>query len=157
MKVLANSIWDAASKYGKWWGRQQTPSALQVWKISKTREIYWFGILWECTYSPSWWIHIQISVCKLSRPSSHFLSFLACKQFLVYIVPYVLQSSAPVCLTIQLMDDGNKKPEAVAVYVALNFAAYLHIDFLSIPPQKRSLAFFYGGNTTSRNDKVLFA
>nr|GEV80840.1 paired amphipathic helix protein Sin3-like 2 isoform X1 [Tanacetum cinerariifolium] len=46
-------------------------------------------------------------------------------------------SSSPVCLTIQLMDDGNEKPEAVAVSVDTKFAAYLHRDFLSIPPEKK--------------------
>ena len=81
-------------------------------------------------------------MCKLSRPLYNFLSFLACKRFLVYIVPYVLQSSAPVCLTIQLMDDGNEKPEAVVVSVDPNFAAYLQIGFLSISPEKNESGIF---------------
>ncbi|XP_024973275.1 paired amphipathic helix protein Sin3-like 2 [Cynara cardunculus var. scolymus] len=46
-------------------------------------------------------------------------------------------SSGPSCLVIQLMDDGNEKPEVVAVSVDPNFAAYLHNDFLSIVPGKK--------------------
>ncbi|KAI3699768.1 hypothetical protein L2E82_44292 [Cichorium intybus] len=41
-------------------------------------------------------------------------------------------------LTIQLMDDGNEKPEVVAVSVDPNFAAYLHKDFLSVNGRKQS-------------------
>ncbi|KAJ9540584.1 hypothetical protein OSB04_027090 [Centaurea solstitialis] len=46
-------------------------------------------------------------------------------------------SSAPSSLVIQLMDDGNEKPEVVAVSVDPNFAAYLHNDFLSVVPAKK--------------------
>ncbi|CAK9162852.1 unnamed protein product [Ilex paraguariensis] len=44
------------------------------------------------------------------------------------------------CLTIQLMDDGNEKPDVVAVSVDPNFAAYLHNDFLSVFPCKKDSA-----------------
>nr|XP_043634301.1 paired amphipathic helix protein Sin3-like 2 isoform X2 [Erigeron canadensis] len=46
-------------------------------------------------------------------------------------------SSSLSCLTIQLMDDGNEKPEVVAVSVDPNFAAYLQNDFLSVVPEKK--------------------
>lgn len=35
------------------------------------------------------------------------------------------------------MDNGNEKPEVVAVSVDPNFAAYLHNDFLSGVPSKK--------------------
>ncbi|KAM7506675.1 hypothetical protein LguiA_017128 [Lonicera macranthoides] len=41
-------------------------------------------------------------------------------------------SSGPSRLSIQLMDDGNEKPEVVAVSVDPFFASYLHKDFLSV-------------------------
>ncbi|KAE8713530.1 DEAD/DEAH box helicase, putative isoform 1 [Hibiscus syriacus] len=46
-------------------------------------------------------------------------------------------SSTPTCLSIQLMDYGNDKPEVMAVSMDPNFAAYLHHDFLSVVPDKR--------------------
>ncbi|XP_024973666.1 paired amphipathic helix protein Sin3-like 2 isoform X2 [Cynara cardunculus var. scolymus] len=51
-------------------------------------------------------------------------------------------SSGPTRLTIQLMDDGNEKPEVVAVSVDPNFAAYLHNDFLSIVPGRKQAGIF---------------
>ncbi|CAO2825485.1 unnamed protein product [Amaranthus hypochondriacus] len=41
-------------------------------------------------------------------------------------------SSSPTRLSIQLMDNGNEKPEMVAVSIEPNFAAYLFNDFLSV-------------------------
>lgn len=35
------------------------------------------------------------------------------------------------------MDDGNEKPEVVAVSVDPNFASYLYKDFLSVAPTKK--------------------
>lgn len=35
------------------------------------------------------------------------------------------------------MDDGNEKPEVIAVSVDPNFATYLHNDFLSVVPGKK--------------------
>ncbi|KAA8530290.1 hypothetical protein F0562_004999 [Nyssa sinensis] len=46
-------------------------------------------------------------------------------------------SSTPSRLSIQLMDDGNEKPEVVPVSVDPNFMAYLHNDFLSVVPGKK--------------------
>ncbi|KAF8407976.1 hypothetical protein HHK36_007116 [Tetracentron sinense] len=46
-------------------------------------------------------------------------------------------SSAPSCLSIQLMDYGHEKPEVTAVSMDPNFAAYLHNDFLSVVPDKK--------------------
>ncbi|KAK2998671.1 hypothetical protein RJ639_022795, partial [Escallonia herrerae] len=46
-------------------------------------------------------------------------------------------SSPPPHFFIQLMDDGNEKPEVVAVSLDPNFAAYLHKDFLSVAPGKK--------------------
>ncbi|PWA44006.1 SIN3-like 2 [Artemisia annua] len=51
-------------------------------------------------------------------------------------------SSVPCRLTIQLMDDGNEKPEVVAVSVDPNFASYLHNDFLSIVPARKQSGIF---------------
>ncbi|CAH1415615.1 unnamed protein product [Lactuca virosa] len=42
-------------------------------------------------------------------------------------------------LTVQLMDDGNEKPEVVVVSVDPNFASYLYKDFLSVVPTKKTI------------------
>ena len=49
---------------------------------------------------------------------------------------FLLQSSTPAGLSIQLMDNGHDKPEVTAVSMDPNFAAYLHSDFLSVPDKK---------------------
>ncbi|KAK2994387.1 hypothetical protein RJ640_029502, partial [Escallonia rubra] len=46
-------------------------------------------------------------------------------------------SSAPTCLSIQLMDYGHDKPEVTAVSMDPNFAAYLHGEFLAVAPEKK--------------------
>ncbi|XP_055805599.1 paired amphipathic helix protein Sin3-like 2 isoform X2 [Solanum dulcamara] len=46
-------------------------------------------------------------------------------------------TSSPTRLSIQLMDDGSEKSEAVAVYVDPNFAGYLHNDYLSVEHGKK--------------------
>ncbi|KAK3002319.1 hypothetical protein RJ639_021444 [Escallonia herrerae] len=46
-------------------------------------------------------------------------------------------TSPPSHFFIQLMDDGNEKPEVVAVSLDPNFVAYLHKDFLSVAPGKK--------------------
>lgn len=43
----------------------------------------------------------------------------------------------PSQLLIQLMDDGNEKPEVVAVSVDPNFATYFHKEFLSVVPNRK--------------------
>ena len=50
---------------------------------------------------------------------------------------YLLQSSSPYHLSIQLMDEGNDKADVVAVSVDPNFAAYLHNDFLPVVSSKK--------------------
>ncbi|KAJ9564361.1 hypothetical protein OSB04_000327 [Centaurea solstitialis] len=59
---------------------------------------------------------------------------------------YRFQCSSGPRLTIQLMDDGNEKPEVVAVSVDPNFAAYLHNDFLSIVPGRKQGGIFMHRN-----------
>ncbi|XP_069149571.1 paired amphipathic helix protein Sin3-like 2 isoform X6 [Solanum lycopersicum] len=46
-------------------------------------------------------------------------------------------TSSPTHLSIQLMDDGSEKSEAVAVYVDPNFSGYLHNDYLSVEHGKK--------------------
>ncbi|XP_074324905.1 paired amphipathic helix protein Sin3-like 2 isoform X2 [Apium graveolens] len=46
-------------------------------------------------------------------------------------------TSVPSQLLIQLMDDGNEKPEVVAVSVDPNFATYFHKEFLSVIPNRK--------------------
>lgn len=46
-------------------------------------------------------------------------------------------SSSPTRLSIQLMDNGNEKPEMVAVSIEPNFAAYLYNDFLSVVSSRK--------------------
>ncbi|CAK9308573.1 unnamed protein product [Citrullus colocynthis] len=46
-------------------------------------------------------------------------------------------SCSPGHLSIQLMEFGNDKPEVTAVSLDPNFSAYLHNDFLSIPPDDK--------------------
>ncbi|KAL8114658.1 hypothetical protein AgCh_021500 [Apium graveolens] len=46
-------------------------------------------------------------------------------------------TSEPSQLCIQLMDDGNEKPEVVAVSVDPNFATYYHKEFLSVVLNKK--------------------
>ncbi|KAK1352436.1 Paired amphipathic helix [Heracleum sosnowskyi] len=46
-------------------------------------------------------------------------------------------TSVPSQLLIQLMDDGNEKPEVVAVSVDPNFATYFHKEFLSVVPNRK--------------------
>ncbi|KAJ4974388.1 hypothetical protein NE237_007562 [Protea cynaroides] len=48
-------------------------------------------------------------------------------------------SSSPTCLSIQLMDYGNEKPEVTAVTVDPNFAAYLQNDFLAVLPIRKEM------------------
>lgn len=43
-----------------------------------------------------------------------------------------LQSSAPLHVSIQLMDYGNEKPEVTAISMDPNFASYMNNDFLSL-------------------------
>ncbi|KAL3833187.1 hypothetical protein ACJIZ3_007923 [Penstemon smallii] len=47
------------------------------------------------------------------------------------------RTSSPTRLSIQLMDGGNEKSEAVAVSVDPNFATYLHKDYLSVVQGKK--------------------
>ncbi|CAL0311941.1 unnamed protein product [Lupinus luteus] len=49
-------------------------------------------------------------------------------------------------LSIQLMDCGFDKPEMAAVSVDPKFSAYLHIDFLSVFPDKKKLGIFLKRN-----------
>lgn len=49
-------------------------------------------------------------------------------------------SSAPTCLSIQLMDYGHDKPEITAVSMDPNFAAYLQNNFLSVVPAEKEKA-----------------
>lgn len=46
-------------------------------------------------------------------------------------------SSSPARLSIQLMDNGNEKPEMVAVSIEPNFAAYLFHDFLPVVSSRK--------------------
>lgn len=46
-------------------------------------------------------------------------------------------SSAPTCLSFQLMDYGHDKPEMTAVSMDPNFSSYLHNDFLATVPGKK--------------------
>ena len=57
-------------------------------------------------------------------------------------VLFLLQSSAPTHLTIQLMDNGHDKPEVTAVSMDPNFAAYLNSDFLSVVNEKKKSGIF---------------
>lgn len=50
---------------------------------------------------------------------------------------FLLQSSSPTHLSIQLMDSGHDKPEVTAVSMDPNFSAYLYNDFLSVLPDKK--------------------
>ncbi|XP_047309262.1 paired amphipathic helix protein Sin3-like 4 isoform X2 [Impatiens glandulifera] len=45
-------------------------------------------------------------------------------------------SNRPTILSIQLVDNGNNKPEATSVYMDTNFAAYLHNDLLYPVPNR---------------------
>ena len=44
---------------------------------------------------------------------------------------WILQTSNPTRLSIQLMEYGHEKPEVTAVSIDPNFSAYLYGDFLS--------------------------
>ncbi|XP_023760329.1 paired amphipathic helix protein Sin3-like 2 [Lactuca sativa] len=55
-------------------------------------------------------------------------------------------------LTVQLMDDGNEKPEVVAVSVDPNFASYLYKDFLSVAPTKKQSGILMNRNKRRFSD-----
>ncbi|XP_010317098.1 paired amphipathic helix protein Sin3-like 2 isoform X5 [Solanum lycopersicum] len=62
-------------------------------------------------------------------------------------------TSSPTHLSIQLMDDGSEKSEAVAVYVDPNFSGYLHNDYLSVEHGKKESSAVMLKRSVSRNKR----
>ena len=50
---------------------------------------------------------------------------------------FLLQSSSPARLSIQLMEKVHEKPEVTAMSMDPKFSAYLHNGFLSVDPDKK--------------------
>lgn len=80
-------------------------------------------------------------VCHISFSAFYFFGFY-CTISCSVVSPefafwFLLQSSSPTQLSIQLMEKGLEKPEVTAVSMEPNFSAYLQNEFLSVVPDKK--------------------